>query len=184
MDEKIFNKGYKYNPIKTKRLILVKPDLKHVTGLYQLYEDKALWIYNGGSKDIKNSRKIAEKQILRKMDVFKKRKSVSFHIIHDNKLIGTMGIFSIITDFKRCEIGFMLLSDYWNKGLMSEALKEFTKFIFENTCIKRIAAEACTKNIGSVKVLEKNKFKREGILKKSAIYNGKVHDNYMYALLK
>jgi hypothetical protein len=42
MDDKIFNKGYKYKPIKTKRLLLVKPDIKYKEELYQLYNDKNL----------------------------------------------------------------------------------------------------------------------------------------------
>jgi ribosomal-protein-alanine N-acetyltransferase len=183
MDEKIFNKGYKYKPIKTKRLLLVKPDIKYKEELYQLYEDKNLWIYNG-SGDNKNSRKIVEKQILRKIDAWKKRKGASFFITYENKLIGSIDIFTIIKDFKRCDLGFMLHSSYWNKGFMSEAIKAYINFLFKNTCIKRIAAEVCTKNIGSIKVLEKSKFKKEGLLKKSAIYNGKVYDNYLYALIK
>jgi [ribosomal protein S5]-alanine N-acetyltransferase len=67
---------------------------------------------------------------------------------------------------------------------MSEALKEFTSFLFKNTCIRRITAEVCTKHTASIKVLEKNNFKREGLLRKSAIYNGKVYDNYLYSLIK
>jgi len=184
MDERIFNKGYKYKPIKTNRVLLVKPDLKYKEDFFQLYKDKKLWIYNGGSKDIRNSRKIVEKQILRKIDVWKKRKGISFFIFFENKLIGSIGIYSVIKDFNRCEIGFMIHSDYYNKGLMSESLKETCNFVFKNTCIKRIAAEVCTKNISSIRVLEKNKFQREGLLKKSAVYNGKVYDEFLYALVK
>lgn len=51
MDEKIFNKGYKYKPIKTKRLLLVKPDLKYKEELYNLYINKKIWVYNGGSNN-------------------------------------------------------------------------------------------------------------------------------------
>lgn len=184
MNERIFNKGYKYKPIKTKRLLLVKPDLKYKEDMFKFYKDKKLWMYNGGSKDNRNSRKLVEKQILRKIDAWKKRKGVSFLIFFENKLIGSIGIYSIIKDFKRCEIGFMLHSDYYNQGFMSEALKETCNFIFKNTVIKRIAAEACIENIGSIRVLEKNNFKKEGILKKSAIYNGKVYDECLYALVK
>jgi [ribosomal protein S5]-alanine N-acetyltransferase len=183
MIEKIFNKGYKYKPLKTKRLFLIMPDLKYKEELYQLYKDKNLWIYNG-SGDNKNSRKIVEKQILRKIDAWKKRTGISFFITYENKLIGTIGIFSVIKDFKRCEMGFMLHSNFCSKGFMSEALKETCKFIFKNTCIRRISADVCTENIASIKVLEKNKFKREGLLRKSAIYNGKVYDEYLYALVR
>jgi hypothetical protein len=51
MDEKIFNKGYKYKPIKTKRLLLVKVDIKYKEELYNLYINKKIWVYNGGSNN-------------------------------------------------------------------------------------------------------------------------------------
>ncbi len=77
MIEKIFNKGYKYKPLKTKRLFLIKPDLKYKEELYQLYKDKNLWIYNG-SGDNKNSRKIVEKNLKKDRCLEKKNRNLFF----------------------------------------------------------------------------------------------------------
>ncbi len=183
MDEKIFNKGYKYNLIKTKRLILVKPDLKYKEELYNLYINTKIWVYNGGGNNNYSPNSVII-EIKKKRKLWLQKKMVSFFIIYKNKFVGTISLNNISPDFKNAQVGFILLPDYWDKGLMSEALFEFMNFIFKNTNLFRISAEVCTKNIGSVKVLEKNKFKREGILKKSAIYNGKVYDKYLYASLK
>lgn len=183
MDEKIFNKGYKYKPIKTKRLLLVKPDIKYKEELYNLYINKKIWVYNGGSNNNYSPNSVVL-EIKKKRKLWLQKKMVSFFIIYKNKFVGTISLNNISPDFKNAQVGFILLPDYWGKGLMSEALSEFMKFIFKNTNLFRISAFVCAKNKPSIKVLEKNKFKKEGLLKKSAIYNGKVYDNYLYALLK
>lgn len=182
MNYKILNSDYKYSPVQTKRLILIKPDLKYQKELLNLYKDKRTWIYNGAGENKYTLPRI-RKQIIKDIKIWRLKKKVSFFIIHNKEFIGTISLYDVSRDFRNAKVGFVLHPNYWNKGLMSEALSEFTKFIFENTILFRIGAFVCVKNKASIKVLEKNKFKREGLLKKSSIFNGKIYDNYVYALI-
>ena len=182
MNYKILNIDYKYKPVQTKRLLLIKPDLKYKKELLGLYKDKRVWIYNGAG-DNKYSPKRIEKQITKDIQLWKNKKKVSFFIIFNNEFIGTIGLHNVSKDFRNAQVGFMICPKYWSNGFMSEVLPVFIKFIFKNTILFRISAFVCTKNKGSITVLEKNGFKKEGLLKKSSIFNNKVYDNYIYALI-
>ncbi len=83
-----------------------------------------------------------------------------------------------------CSLGYWLSECYWGKGMVTNAVKEFCSFIFENYDIIRIDSGACAENIGSCRVLEKAGFKFEGLHEKSVYKNGRVLDTVTYALLK
>jgi len=182
MNGKIINQNYKYKPIRTKRLLLIKPTLKYKTELLNLYLDKRIWIYNGAGEN-KYSIDDIITQIKKRRNLWVNKKMISFFIIYENKFVGTIGLNNISPDFRNAQIGFILNPDYWNKGIMSEALSEFMKFTFKNTNLFRISVSVCAKNKSSIKVLTKNQFRKEGLLKKSSIFNGKIYDNYIYAVI-
>ncbi|MCL2073199.1 MAG: GNAT family N-acetyltransferase [Marinilabiliaceae bacterium] len=82
------------------------------------------------------------------------------------------------------EIGYWLGEKYWNRGIMSSAVKQMVKYTFENFPVTKIFAPVFEFNIASMRVLEKAGFVREAILKKSAIKNGKTIDLHYYGLIK
>ena len=106
-------------------------------------------------------------------------------IVVNGEVVGSIGIF--IKDDVYCrsaEIGYWLGEAYWNKGIMSSAIKEMCDSAFEKYDIVRIFAEVFAYNIGSRKVLEKSGFQLEGILNKSVYKNGRIFDSCIYALTK
>jgi [ribosomal protein S5]-alanine N-acetyltransferase len=82
------------------------------------------------------------------------------------------------------EIGFKLQPAYWNQGLMTEAVLIVVQFLFTETETLRIEAMTRPKNYGSIKVLEKCGFQKEGILRKCEHHQGESWDMGMYSLLK
>ena len=56
-------------------------------------------------------------------------------------------------------------------------------FGFEHVQLNRIEAYVSPSNSGSIKVLEKNGFYQEGLLRKLLYINGKWQDHYIYASL-
>lgn len=48
----------------------------------------------------------------------------------------------------------------------------------------RLWAVPFASNVASARVLEKVGFRREGTLRQSAIKDGRVHDQHMYAILR
>ncbi len=67
----------------------------------------------------------------------------------------------------KVEIGYGTDNGYRNKGFMTEAIAGLIQWIQKNRNVELITAETESSNIASVKVLEKNNFKRENIIDKS-----------------
>lgn len=110
------------------------------------------------------------------------------HIIRavevDGKAVGSVGVFfKDDVCCKSAELGYWIGEEYWNNGIMTEAVEQLCEFVFENYDIARIFAEPFAANIGSRRVLEKAGFEFEGLLKNSVFKNGKLIDSCMYALL-
>lgn len=80
-----------------------------------------------------------------------------------NELIGT--IFLNGFEGQRAEIGYELSEKCWNRGIMSEAIKKVLDLGFNTLERTRIQATVCTENILSEKLLVKNGFEYEGLLR-------------------
>ena len=98
-----------------------------------------------------------------------------------------VGVISMIPgrDVNRCsaEVGYFIGEQYWNKGYATEALKMLPTIAHHNFGLIRLYATVFDFNQPSMRVLEKAGFTKEGILKSSAIKNGKVIDEHLYALV-
>ena len=109
----------------------------------------------------------------------KKKKFLSFAIELNGKVVGGIGFDSI--ERREAEIGYALGKKYWNKGIASEALKLVTDFGLEQLKLKRITAHVFPQNKASSRILEKNGYKLEGLLKGHHSKNGKLSDALLYA---
>lgn len=106
-------------------------------------------------------------------------------IVVNGEAVGSIGIF--IKDDVYCksgEIGYWLGEPFWNKGIVSEAIKQICDLVFQKYDVVRIFSEPYARNIGSRKVLEKAGFELEGVLKKSVYKNGVILDSCIYSLIK
>ncbi len=114
------------------------------------------------------------------------QQGTSFAIDVEGKVAGSIAIVPQ-TDILRinAEIGYWLSEDYWGKGIVSEAVGLMVGYTFANfTEINRIFAGVLAHNVASMRVLEKNGFRLEAILKEAAIKNDIIEDDYLYALLR
>ncbi len=109
----------------------------------------------------------------------------AFAITVDGGVIGSVGIFRQGNIHRQtAELGYYIAEEYWGKGIMTEAVKQICKYVFEKSDMIRIFAEPFAYNIASCRVLEKAGFQYEGTLRNNAVKNGKVIDMKMYSLLK
>jgi len=107
-------------------------------------------------------------------------------IVVDGKAVGSIGIV-LRTDVERIcvELGYFIGESYWNKGIMTEAVKQMVTYAFTNfPYLRKIYATPFEFNIASQKVLQKAGFELEAILKQAAIKNGKIIDEHYYSLFK
>lgn len=80
------------------------------------------------------------------------------------------------------EIGYWLGQRFWNRGIATAAVRAVTKYGFEQFSLTRIYALPFASNVASHRVLEKAGYVREGVLRRSAIKNGIVVDQVLYAV--
>ena len=75
--------------------------------------------------------------------------------------IGSICLWNFSTDRKTAEVGYDLLPEYHNKGIMSEALQCVVRFGFNTLKLEVIEAFTSKHNKGSIALLEKNDFNLE-----------------------
>ena len=112
----------------------------------------------------------------------KDKTKVNFAIDLNDEVIGGVGF--EIKEPHRAEIGYWLGIKYWNQNIMTEAIKLVTQFGFDKLKLRRIEATIDPKNKASARVLLKNGYKFEGLLKNYHIKKGKMLDVLMYAKVK
>jgi RimJ/RimL family protein N-acetyltransferase len=115
---------------------------------------------------------------------YKKNKAVdTFAIERDGKLIGAIGLSGIIKNHK-AELGYWLGKEYRGRGIITEAVGLVTKYAFDKLKLKRVSANVFSWNEASKKVLKKNSYKFEGVLKKYYEKGGKSIDVHLFAKIK
>ncbi|RYF06976.1 MAG: N-acetyltransferase [Oxalobacteraceae bacterium] len=75
----------------------------------------------------------------------------------------------------RLELGYALARQFWGRGLMTEVLIKVRDWGLGQSSIWRMGAVADIENVGSIRVLEKTGFQREGILHRDADYTATSH---------
>ncbi|MFC7441498.1 GNAT family N-acetyltransferase [Laceyella putida] len=130
-----------------------------------------------------------EHQALRIEQALKKAKegqTYAFGIFlkETDELIGDITLAQILRgNFESCYTGFALDQKHNGRGYTTEALKLIVKFAFEELKLHRIEAHAMPENLGSIRVLEKAGFKKEGIARKNVKINGKWEDHQIMAII-
>jgi RimJ/RimL family protein N-acetyltransferase len=92
--------------------------------------------------------------------------------------------FAVQGDIARvsAEIGYWLSVSHWNKGIMTAALRAVTDYAFAQFSLTRVFAVPYATNIASHRVLEKVGYVREGVSRRSAIKDGAILDQMVYAI--
>jgi RimJ/RimL family protein N-acetyltransferase len=108
----------------------------------------------------------------------------AFAIVVDERCVGGIGL-ERQHDVHRltAELGYWLGHEYWGRGIASEAIIAVTTWAFGALNLKRVFAQPYADNLASCRVLEKAGFTLEGTLKHSAIKEGVLRDQRMYARL-
>lgn len=110
---------------------------------------------------------------------------IVFAIDVEGEMAGSIGL-KHKTDVYRInrELGFWLGEPFWGRGIVSEAVNLVVDYGFRQTEALRIYAEVYAHNRGSMRVLERNGFRREAVLRQAVIKDEKIEDLHIFALLK
>src|SRR4051812_11577192 len=93
---------------------------------------------------------------------------LSFALEWEGRFCGVIGL-TAQTDVyrKKAEIGYWIGEPFWNNGIATEAVRLITDYEFSELGYVRIHTGVLEFNIGSMKVLEKNGYKKDGIFEKT-----------------
>jgi ribosomal-protein-alanine N-acetyltransferase len=100
------------------------------------------------------------------------------------KLVGTCGFLDWYPDSARAEVGYALSSQYWGRGLMTEAVRAVIAFGFRTLNANRIQGRCEVENIASIRVMEKAGMKLEGVLREHEYAAGRYLDIAIHSILR
>lgn len=103
---------------------------------------------------------------------------------NSGRMIGTIGFMWLNTDWLSAEVGYSLSREYWNQGLMTEALRAVIAFGFDTLKLQRIEAQHTVDNPASGKVMQHAGMLYEGTLRQRVRNKGKYEDVKLFAILR
>ncbi|WNS74703.1 GNAT family N-acetyltransferase [Bacillus sp. DTU_2020_1000418_1_SI_GHA_SEK_038] len=180
-----FNKAFTNFPrLETERVILRKLQMNDAPGMFSYFsKEEVTKFYDLATF---TSEKQAEDLIESLLYKYENRKQIRWAIVlkETGQFIGTCGFHEIEEEHWKAEIGYELHPDYWGKGIMTEVIHAVVQYGLIEIGLNRIEAIFDPRNSSSKKVLEKNGFEFEGLLKKKFLKKGQFVDGVIAAILK
>ena len=82
---------------------------------------------------------------------------------------------------RTAEVGYWIGRAFWGRGIVVEALHATTTYAFDTLDLLRVFAVPFATSAQSVRVLEKAGYVREGTMRHSAVKDGMLLDQLLYA---
>lgn len=102
----------------------------------------------------------------------------------NQELIGEISLSRVARGpLQRCMVGYSLDSHFNGKGFTTEAVSLAVEFAFIELKLHRVEAGVMPSNTGSMRVLEKAGFHKEGLEQKGVMINGSWEDHFIFAIL-
>lgn len=89
----------------------------------------------------------------------------SWKIVYDDKIVGSIALYNVDTRSESGELGYIMGSEWQNKGLMTETVDSVLEYAFNQAGFHRIYASCHEDNMASKRVLEKLGMTYEGKLR-------------------
>jgi [ribosomal protein S5]-alanine N-acetyltransferase len=148
---------------------------RHFFEQFSMIRDENFYTVEYQKEYILKMQKLAEQDREYRFGIFKN---------DTNQLIGTIALFEILRgSLQNGFIGYFLDEKNNGKGYMTEAVKLMVDYAFQTLHLHRIDAGVMPHNLGSIRVLEKAGFHKEGIAIKNVKINGKWEDHQVLAII-
>lgn len=113
-------------------------------------------------------------------------RSYPFVIVRDEdkRIIGGVTVANVRRGIVQAgTIGYWIGQPFARRGYMTSALRVLLPTLFGELNLHRVEAACIPSNLGSVRVLEKCGFAREGLARRYLCINGVWQDHFLYGLL-
>lgn len=111
---------------------------------------------------------------------FQLKKEQTFAIEFVGNLVGVISLQKIDRVNKNAQISYWIGKSYWNLGIATESINLLIRYAFCVLRLHKVYANVLNSNRASIRVLEKNGLKKEGVLKQSLYKDDKFHDVLLY----
>jgi RimJ/RimL family protein N-acetyltransferase len=113
-------------------------------------------------------------------------RSVTFTIEQkaEGEFCGLIELRDIDREHSQAELSFWLAVDAWGHGYMSEVIQAVVRYGFASLGLNRLYAHHMLRNPACGRVLEKNGFKQEGLLRQRVRKWGQFEDVSLWAILR
>ncbi len=146
--------------LETERLHLRQITIEDLKQFFILKSDERLLSqYDAKAKTFEETRQF----LLRINEQIKKNECMVWGIAHkaENQLIGSICYWNIHPDQSKGEIGYELMLHWQGKGMMQEAIQVVIEYGFRTMNLRVIEAYVHPSNTKSIKLLQRNHFRRE-----------------------
>jgi RimJ/RimL family protein N-acetyltransferase len=128
----------------------------------------------------------AERYVARQQDERKTGHSFTFTIEQQTEglFCGLVEVRDIDREHSQGELSFWLTVEDWGRGYMSDVVQEVVRYAFDGAGLNRLYAYHMTRNPASGRILEKNGFKQEGLLRQRVRKWGHFEDVALWAILR
>ncbi len=106
----------------------------------------------------------------------------NFAIVVEDAAIGSISLM-LGDDIARrsAEVGYWIGREFWGRGIMVDAVRATTRYAFDVLGLVRVFAIPFVPTTRSVRVLEKAGYVLEGVMRHSAVKEGVLLDQLLYA---
>jgi len=101
-----------------------------------------------------------------------------------SRIVGTCTLLNVDIAHRRAEIGYAFNRKFWGGGYATEAVELVIAFAFGPMNLHRLEADVHPENRGSIRLLQKQGFKREGYLRERWHHLGRIEDGIYFGLLR
>ncbi|HKJ15957.1 MAG TPA: GNAT family N-acetyltransferase [Xanthomonadales bacterium] len=167
----------------TPRLVLRPVQEGDVEDIYAIYSDETALEHFAREplEDLADAQKMLDDNLA--FDEDKAAKFWAICLAESDRMIGTFTLFHISESNRRGEVGYILNREFWGNGYASEALKCMIDYCFDTLEFGRLEADVDPANTGSLRLLERNGFEREGYFRKRWYVRDTWFDSVMFGLI-
>ncbi len=106
-------------------------------------------------------------------------------IEYKGEAIGSLSVVILHEKREFADLGYCMGYDYWNKGIMTEAVRAVVDYLFSEIGVNRIGISHAVKNPGSGRVAQKCGLTYEGTRRELyKDHNGEFHDISEYGIIR
>jgi RimJ/RimL family protein N-acetyltransferase len=102
----------------------------------------------------------------------------------DGEFLGNCGLNEINRENKFANLGYWIRTPRTRQGFATAAVHELSRWGFAHTDLNRFEIVMAVDNVPSQRVAERSGAQREGVLRRRLVLRGRVHDAFVYSIVR